>query len=165
MRISVVCAMLLASACAFAPATHATRLAPFGAKLNRRGTTIIAAQQDQRRMPRSTTRARVPPPPPGTAPASTTFFRWIGIQFTSDALTLSALCLATQTSPIELLVNQSLLLWVILGPALVTFGAVWARITQTQEIPDFETDFIVLKLGGADAVRGLRYDIIERMRF
>ena len=86
------------------------------------------------------------------------------MQLSADATSVSILCLLTQSSPIDLIVQQSALLWVLLGPAIITFGAVWQRITMREEKPDFESDFFVLKLGGADAVRALRYAISEALR-
>ena len=58
------------------------------------------------------------------------------------------------------------LLWVLLGPALITFGAVWARITQSDADERYgENDFFVQKMGGKAAVQSLRYTISESMRF
>ena len=71
----------------------------------------------------------------------------------------------TQSDPLTLYREQSAFLWVLLGPALLTFGAVNKRITVTPEPEDFEDDFFVQKLGGPDAVRGLRYVISEALRF
>ena len=39
-----------------------------------------------------------------------------------------------------------MLLWVLGGPALLTFGYVYTLITVRDEAPDFDTDFVVLKL-------------------
>ena len=59
-----------------------------------------------------------------------------------------------------------MLLWVLLGPALVTFGGVWARITQSGAAEKYgEDDFFISKLGGVDAVAALRYEISNAMRF
>ena len=54
----------------------------------------------------------------------------------------------------------------LVGPALVTFGAVWARITQSNAAEKYgNDDFFVQKLGGSDGVASLRYTISESMRF
>jgi hypothetical protein len=46
--------------------------------------------------------------------------------------------------------EQSVLLWVLLGPALITFGGVWARITQTGAAEKYgEDDFFVQKARAA----------------
>ena len=56
--------------------------------------------------------------------------------------------------------------FVLLGPALITFGAVWARITQSDADERYgENDFFVQKMGGKAAVQSLRYTISESMRF
>ena len=114
---------------------------------------------------KSSTRRRVPPPPAGSPKPIDTVKRWATVQASADAVSVSVVCVLAEKTPFELYYEQSVLLWVLLGPALVTFGAVWARITQTTEIPDFETDFFVQKLGGAHAVRALRYEISEALRF
>ena len=84
----------------------------------------------------------------------------------ADACSVTALSLVTKISIPDLFLDpdHSFLLWTILGPALITFGGVWARITQRDEVPDFEDDFFVIKLGGADAVRALRYTISAGLR-
>ena len=81
-------------------------------------------------------------------------------------MSVSALCILTGETPFQLYYEKNVLLWVLLGPALITFGAVWARITQTGAAERYgENDFFVQKLGGADAVASLRYAISESMRF
>ena len=77
-----------------------------------------------------------------------------------------AVCLATGETPLQLYYEQNVLLWVLLGPALITFGAVWARITQTNAAEKYGAeDFFVQKLGGPDAVASLRYTISSALRF
>ena len=79
---------------------------------------------------------------------------------------MASLCVLTGETPLDLYREQNVLLWVLLGPALVTFGAVWARITKGGAAERYgEDDFFVKKLGGADAVASLRYSISESMRF
>ena len=66
----------------------------------------------------------------------------------------------------QLYYEQSVLLWVLLGPALITFGGVWARITQSDAAEKYDDDdFFVAKLGGSDAVASLRYSISNALRF
>ena len=118
------------------------------------------------RMPKSKTRPRLPAPPPGSPPALDTFLRWTRIQLAADATSVCVLCLATGETPLQLYYEQSVLLWVLLGPALITFGGVWARITQSDAAEKYdEDDFFVQKLGGTNAVASLRYTISEALRF
>ena len=112
------------------------------------------------------TRPRVPPPPPGAPTPWATFRRWTLVQLSADGASVASLCVLTGETPLDLYREQNVLLWVLLGPALVTFGAVWARITQGGAAERYgEDDFFVQKLGGADAVASLRYSISESMRF
>lgn len=142
------------------------RLLAILALLATSATALRVPNPPQMRAPgKASTRRRVPPPPPGSPKPADTVKRWATVQASADAVSVSVVSLLAQKTPIELYYEQSVLLWVLLGPALVTFGAVWARITQTTEIPDFETDFFVQKLGGANAVRALRYEISEALRF
>ena len=115
---------------------------------------------------KSKTRERPPPPPAGAPTPFETFKRWTLVQLSADATSVTCLCLLTQMTPIQLYYENNVLLWVLLGPALVTFGAVWARITQAGARERYgESDFFVQKLGGQDAVASLRYSISEALRF
>lgn len=111
-------------------------------------------------------RERCKPPPPGAPSAFATFKRWTGVQLTADATSITALCILTGKTPLDLYNEQSVLLWVLLGPALITFGGVWARITQTNADERYsEDDFFMQKLGGKAGVASLRYAISEALRF
>ena len=88
------------------------------------------------------------------------------MQLSADAVSVTVLCVGTGKTPLDLYQEQSVLLWVLLGPALVTFGAVWARITQSDSPTRYgEDDFFVQKLGGRAAVDSLRYTISNALRF
>lgn len=105
----------------------------------------------------------VPPPVPGSPGTFETLRRWAVVQLTADATSVTLLSLVTKLSVPELFLNpdNSYLLWTILGPALITFGGVWRRITSRDEAPNFDEDWFVQKLGGPDAVRALRYVIAQ----
>ena len=111
-------------------------------------------------------REPVPPPPPGAPSAFDTFKRWTSVQLTADGTSIACLCLITGKTPIDLYNEQAVLLWVLLGPALITFGAVWARITQTDADAKYgDDDFFIKKLGGKPGVQSLRYTISNALRF
>ena len=130
-----------------------------------RRSSLHAATPITMRQP-SRTRPPVPAPPPGAPAPFETFKRWTLVQLSADSVSVCVLCFLTGKTPIELYFEQNVLLWVLLGPALITFGAVWARITQTGAAEKYgEDDFFVQKLGGADAVASLRYTISNALRF
>ena len=153
-----------ASSCtAFAPLGAASRLPAAGDTQCRMPVVVMQQQRTKKKQIR--VRTPVPPPPAGTPSAGATFRRWAAIQFASDAVSVTILSLLVQQTPLELFQQGSVLLWVLGGPALLTFGYVYKLITVRDEAPDFDTDFVVLKLGGPNAVRGLRYEISEALRF
>ena len=96
--------------------------------------------------------------------ATGTWGRWALVQAAADGLTVAALAAVLKEDLVTIWSRQETF-WFILGPAIMTFGAVNKRIaTPTErEPPDFETDFFVQRLGGPDAVRTLRAAIKKKL--
>lgn len=166
MRLILAAALLPATmALAMAPASPCLRL-DLGGGAERCASVAMYDRPRKTRGVAGGSRPRQRPPPTGTPAPFAVFQKWALVQLSSDAASLTALCIVTRMTPLQLYTEQVELFWFLLGPALVTFGAVWARIVQTDAAERYgEDDFIIQKLGGPDSVQSLRYAISESLRF
>jgi len=80
--------------------------------------------------------------------------KWSAVQAVVDTCSLSLLSALSGRDPVDLLLDPQLK-FLLIGPAVLSFGAIGTRF-HYPDIEGFETDPIVIFLGGPDLVRSVR---------
>ena len=108
------------------------------------------------------------------ADPTVTTAKWFAVQTASDLTAFTVLVLGYAKTEgvgvvetVQLLWGTPVAFWVIVGPAIMTAGGVWRRITGPERGINgddgsgakFEEDFLVERLGGAEPVRKLRASV------
>ena len=108
------------------------------------------------------------------ADPTVTTAKWFAVQTASDLTAFTVLVLGYAKTEgvgvvesLKLLWGTPVAFWVIVGPAIMTAGGVWRRITGPERGINgddgsgakFEEDFLVERLGGAEPVRKLRASV------